>query len=199
VEGGHGGSGMSSIGGSIRVGELTGDTPIRHALKVNVWAQLYLHYNRADATQGYRWPALQADGYAANTDCTRWNDPNRYACYGGTNPKLEMGTLLAIPPTATEQSLGLTTPAARKLFRALQDYGAYIVDDTAWNAYAFGIQQEAIDEFQRVYGYSFDGSDGPFHNDLNKLFGALAIVDNNGPTSVGGGGVPRAPLAPPFN
>jgi hypothetical protein len=198
VEGGHGGSGMSSFGGSIRVGELTGAAPIRHALKVNVWGQLYLHYNKNEATPGYRWPALRADGYAANNDCTRWGDPNKYACYGGANPKLEMGALLAIPPGVNEASLNLQTPAARKLFRALQDYGAYIVDDTAWNAYAFGVQDEAIAEFQRVYGYSFDGSNGPFHDDINKLFGALAIVDNNSADSVGGGGTPRAPLAPPF-
>lgn len=109
-----------------------------------------------------------------------------------------MGALLAIPPGVNEASMNLQTPAARKLFRALQDYGAYIVDDTAWNAYAFGVQDEAIAEFQRVYGYSFDGSNGPFHDDINKLFSALAIVDNNSADSVGGGGTPRAPLAPPF-
>ena len=31
-----------------------------------------------------------------------------------------------------------------------------------------------------------------------KLFAALHVVDNNGPDSIGGGGTPRVPLAPPF-
>jgi hypothetical protein len=34
--------------------------------------------------------------------------------------------------------------------------------------------------------------------DMDRLFLALAVVDNNSATSVGGGGTPRQPLAPPF-
>ena len=45
LPGGHFGSGLSSIGGSIRLGELTGTQPIRHALKVVIWAQKYLYYS----------------------------------------------------------------------------------------------------------------------------------------------------------
>jgi hypothetical protein len=199
IEGGHGGSGLSSIGGSMRLGELIGKQPIRHVLKLNVWGVKYLHYHPKDATPGYRWPALRADAYAAQTYCKGdEGDPKRYPCYGGPNPKLEMGALLAIPPQVNVASLKLKTPAARKLFTALQNYGAYIVDDTAWNSYSFGIQQEAIAEFQRVYGYGLDGTAGVFHEDLNRLIPALAIVDNNSPQRLGGGGKPRAPLAPPL-
>jgi hypothetical protein len=36
IEGCHGGSGMSGIGGTIRQGELTGSQPIRHALKLSL-------------------------------------------------------------------------------------------------------------------------------------------------------------------
>ncbi|MEM9484360.1 MAG: hypothetical protein AAGA83_11775 [Cyanobacteria bacterium P01_F01_bin.116] len=36
IRGVHGGSGLSSIGGTIRLGELTNDEPIRHALKINL-------------------------------------------------------------------------------------------------------------------------------------------------------------------
>ncbi len=42
IYGGHGGSGLSSIGGSIRKGELIDDAPIQHALKVNIWSNKYL-------------------------------------------------------------------------------------------------------------------------------------------------------------
>jgi hypothetical protein len=33
---------------------------------------------------------------------------------------------------------------------------------------------------------------------MNRLFAQLRLVTNNGPTTVGGGGAPRAPLAPPL-
>ena len=46
------------------------------------------------------------------------------------------------------------------------------------------------------YGYDFQSHQGDFFNDVTTLFGVLNVVDNNGPTSIGGGGTPRAPMAP---
>lgn len=183
LPGGHGGSGLSSIGGSIRLGELTGSQPIRHALKINLWAQKYLYYS--SSKPGYRWPAERADNYAASG-------------YGGTNPSLVMGTLLAIPPSVTESSLGLQTPGGRKLFHALQNYGGYVVDDTAWDAHALSVEKGVLEQFRATFGYDFQGSSGAFYSDFIKLFKAVHIVDNNGANSIGGGGKPRAPLAPPI-
>lgn len=183
LPGGHGGSGLSSIGGSLRLGELTNNWPIRHALKVNLWARKYLYYSQSKP--GYRWPASRADSYAARE-------------YRGTNPNLVMGTLLAIPPRVTAASLGLQTPAGRKLFHALQDYGAYVVDDTAWNAHALSVENGVYQEFRATFGYDFYGTSGIFYDDFMKLFKALHIVYNNGPNNVGGGGTRRAPLAPPI-
>ena len=183
LRGGHGGSGLSSIGGSIRLGELTGSKPIRHALKINLWAQKYLYYS--SSKRGYRWPADRADSYAASV-------------YRGTNPRLVMGTLLAIPPGVKESSLGLRTPAGRKLFHALQDYGGYVVDDSYWNAHYLSVEKGGLEQFRATFGYDFQGTSGAFYNDFMKLFKALYIVDNNGPKSIGGGGKPRAPLAPPI-
>ena len=185
LPGGHGGSGLSSIGGTLRLGELTGTAPIRHALKANLWAKKYLHYSASSPTPGYRWPALRADSYASTG-------------YGGTNPQLVMGSLLAIPPSVTEASLGLRTPAGRKLFHALQDYGAYVVDDTAWNVHALSVQEGVLGEFKAFYGYDFVATSGDFFNDFNTLFRALHVVTNSSPSSVGGGGTPRVALAPPF-
>ena len=82
IAGGHGGSAMSSIGGSIRTGELTGSAPIRHALKLDVSGR-YLFYDQA--TGGKRWPAIVADGAAAQQ-------------YTGTVQALRMGALLALRP-----------------------------------------------------------------------------------------------------
>ncbi|MFD2611682.1 fibronectin type III domain-containing protein [Paenibacillus gansuensis] len=187
IGGTHWGSGLSAIGGSIRHGELTGTDPIKHALKLNVWGN-YLYYNASDPTKGYRWPADRSDAKSANT-------------YFGTNPKIEMGALMALHPTETEASLGLQTEAGKKLFHALQDYGAYIADDTGWDAYAFSLSNEAMFEFEEKYGYSFNQGSGAsgeakkYFDDFNKLITSLYVVDNNTAANVGGGGTRRQPLA----
>ncbi len=41
VEGCHSGSGLSGVGGSLRVGELEGAEPLRHALKINLHCAAY--------------------------------------------------------------------------------------------------------------------------------------------------------------
>ncbi len=183
IKGTHFGSGLSSIGGSIRLGELTNNQPISHALKLDIWGQKYLYYSAA--VPGYRWPAYIADANAANQ-------------YQGTNPKLVQGALLAIPTGTTAASLNLQTPAGQKLFSALQNYGTYIVDDSGWNAHYFCVEKGVLEEFSATYGYGFETSSGALYNDYMKLLQALQIVDNNGPNNIGGGGTPRVPLAPPI-
>jgi len=183
IKGGHLGSGLSSIGGSIRLSELTNNQPLHHALKILLWGEKYLYYSAA--MPGYRWPAYIADAKAAKQ-------------YHGTNPKLVQGSLLAIPVGTTAASLNLQTPPGIKLFSALQNYGAYVVDDAGWDAHYFCIEKGVFEEFRATYGYEFSGSSGAFYNDHIKLFKALQIVDNNEPNKVGGGGIPRAPLAPPI-
>lgn len=183
IGGAHFGSGLSSIGGSIRKGELTNNQPIRHALKVNIWGEKYLYHSQSNP--GFRWPADRADAKAANQ-------------YHGKNPALVQGSLLAIPASTTQESLNLQTPAAKKLFHALQDYGAYVADDAGWDAHYIDMDKGVIDEFRSSFGYDFEGSGGQFYDDFMKLFQALHIVDNNKASSVGGGGTPRAALAPPI-
>ncbi|WP_235622422.1 hypothetical protein [Nostoc sp. PCC 7524] len=184
IGGAHFGSGLSSIGGSIRKGELTGSQPIRHAIKLLIWGKKYLYYS--PTIPGYRWPADRSDKDAATN-------------YGGTNPALVQGSLLAILPSATEASLQLKTPAGKKLFHALQDYGGYIVDGAGWDAHYIAMEKGVSDEFRQTYGYNFGASDGVFYEDVTKLFQSLYIVDNNSPNSIGGGGSKRrAPLAPPI-
>ena len=57
--GAHGGSGLSSIGGTIRLGELLPDAPpIQHALKLQLNGPTYYY----DQRPGYVWPALHCDG-----------------------------------------------------------------------------------------------------------------------------------------
>ncbi len=181
IGGSHFGSALSAIGGSIRKGELINNEPIRHALKVDIWGEKYLYYSQSNP--GYRWPATRADSNAAKQ-------------YHGQNSSLVQGSLLAIPPDVTEANLQLQTPAAKKLFHALQDYGAYVVDDSGWDTHYFAMEKGVLSEFNTTYGYNFEGGSGAFYEDFMKLFQALHIVDNNGANNIGGGGNPRVSLAP---
>ncbi len=191
IKGTHYGSGLSAIGGSIRLGELTSDEPIRHALKLNVYAKNYLYYDQ-NAKKGYIWPADRHDSYAGNSS-------NNNA-YGGTNPKLRMGTLLTIPQNVTPESLGITTKPGKKLFYALQNYGCYIVDDSAWSCYAWSAEAGVRDEVQNKLGIDIDttSTSSSYYKDCIALITNLYIVTNNSPTSIGGGGTPCKPLAPDF-
>lgn len=190
IRGAHGGSGMSSIGGTLRMGELVPNGVIRHALKVNLYAQKYLAFNN-DETPGYRWPAIRADGYAtADT-------------YGGQVQALEMGALLALLPSFDVEQL--QTAPARIVAQAFIDYGGYVVDDTAWDVFAlateWGPAGRVTDEFKEVWGYEMETNDKehPWAQDMILLFTSLQVVNNNSSTATGGGGTPRQPLAPPFD
>lgn len=184
--GGHGGSGLSSIGGTIRLGELTGDEPIRHALKINLWGEKYLSYTEGlQGGLGYRWPAVKADREAERL-------------YGGQVEALKMGSLLAIPPGVTPESLGIETEPALKIFYALQDYGGYVVDDTAWDAHSIITENGVLQEFEHEYGHRLNDRSSEFFDEVMTLFTALHVVNNNSPDNIGGGGTPRAPLAPPI-
>ncbi len=183
IGGSHFGSGLSAIGGSIRKGEFTSNQPIRHALKVIIWGEKYLYYSKS--IPGYRWPAERADSNAANQ-------------YHGKNSAVVQGSLLAIPPRVTAASLNLQTPPGKKLFHALQDYGAYVVDDAGWDTHYLAVEKGVPEEFRKTFGYDFGGTSGKFYDDFTKLFQALYIVDNNGSKSVGGGGTRRVALAPPI-
>jgi hypothetical protein len=125
IAGAHGASGMSSIGGTVRVGELVPGGVIRHALKVNVFGRKNYHFDAREATPGYRWPAKSADGYAG--------DPKSSCAYGGGVPAMRIGSLVALKPDFSIEAL--RSEPARILARALMDYGAYTVDDTCWDVY----------------------------------------------------------------
>jgi hypothetical protein len=187
--GAHGGSGLSAIGGTLRLGELRpGGGHVRHALKIELWkAENYFTCATGAACQ-FRWPATSGETNTAGTNVSAMRE----------------GSLLALPATLDLTALGLETAPALSLAWTLQNYGGYIVDDTAWSVYALAVETgpdgRFLDQFQQDYGFTFTPSskDTPWGRDMDRLFLALAVVDDNGPSSVGGGGVPRQPLAPPF-
>jgi hypothetical protein len=186
--GAHGGSALSSIGGTIRLGELLPNAPpIQHALKLQLFASTYYY----DQRPGYVWPALHCDSYAFNPE-----DP---AHYGGKDIYLSPGSLLAIPSNITVK---VTTIPGQKLLFALQNYGGYLCDDTYFNRGTVGTEHGVTDEFQAAYGYAFgSGPTGPgaaWYADMLTLFQSLRVVINNSKSSIGGGGTPLQPPPPPI-
>lgn len=196
ILGAHGGSGLSSIGGTLRNEELMSPTDtIRHVLKINVWAQMNLSYSPLN--QGFRWPAVKADYNAAGI----------YGSASGANPVPQclMGALLALPLSMNIDNMGFETVPGKILARAFQTYGAYIVDNANWNVYSIATewshQGRFKSNFMAAWGFDFDiqSKNHPWARDMDRIFMNLAVVDNNTPFSIGGGGIPLAPLAPPFS
>jgi lysophospholipase L1-like esterase len=202
IEGAHGGSHLSAIGGTLRVGELTSGV-IKHVLKINLWGR----ENFYNGNGGHRWPAPQADG--------GYNDPSQANYYGGTNPEMRVGALLALNKdvvleSLTNNSLGLQTEAGLIIARALKNYGAYTVDNTAWDTYAIiseiGPAGRVSDEFKSLYGYDmnyYGNPNTPWASDINKIFANLFVISNNAEGNVGGGPTTDltnrlAPPAPDF-
>lgn len=193
--GAHGGSGLSALGGSLRLGELrpgAAQGP-RHALKVNVYAKemLFRCTVRSDC---FRWPATKADSYAVGHYGVASSSPNR---------AMKMGALLAIPASRSLSSLGLETAPGRQLAWTLQNYGAYIVDDTFGPSFMFNVETGPDGSFRQQFKVDWGmeleqrvRDNTPWSRDVQRLMQALHVVDNNTPTSIGGGGVPRQPLAP---
>ncbi|HMH19439.1 MAG TPA: hypothetical protein VK572_14985 [Burkholderiales bacterium] len=205
--GSHGGSQLSAIGGSIHLGELRPGKPVRHALSIGVDTPVVLH-SCATANDCFRWPAYVAD--AGATDPTRG--------YGSRNPSavagMKMGALLAIPASVDINTLGLKTEPGMMLAWTLQNYGAYIVDSTGGPAFDIdadigpdGSKEQEFnnDAWSSTSPFSAPGqfsqrvnSNMPWTSDVQALMRALWLVDNNGPDTIGGGGTPRQPLAPPL-
>jgi len=199
--GAHGGSKLSSLGGSIRMGELRpGQQGMHHALKVALFKQM-AYYNCSLTSECYRWPASTADGGAVSNYGSIIDPRNTTRTQ---NRAMKMGALLALPPSVDINTLGLSEPG-KQLAWTLQNYGAYIVD--SYGGPVFGLDAESGPdgdkgvEFYSDYGFhitTYAGSGSAWTNDLQKIIPLLAVVDNNSPTSIGGGGTPRQPIAPPF-
>jgi len=196
ISGAHGGSGLSAIGGALRLGELTPTSgPIRHALKVNIYGKKNIYYDAE--TKGFRWPAKRADGYASGNYYIERKLEIVKAC--------RMGALLALPVKINLDSLGFETKPARILAEAFQNYGAYLVDDTAWDVYAIMTEWSPIgrfdDDFKKNWGFSMktNSKNTAWDRDMDRIFLNLHVVDNNTATTTGGGGKTLMPLAPPFS
>ncbi len=201
ITGAHGGSKLSTLGGTFRLGELrplpAGTDPyssgMRHAIKINVDTRSALHPCSVK-TDCYTWPAQSAD----------WDALTYYGSQPGlvaAPVEMKMGALLALAGDVDIRNLGLKTDAAKQLAWTLQNYGAYITDDSGGAAYGFGTEEGTngsfVEQFKADWGFEFgqrvrDGSD--WVKDMQTLIKNLSVVTNNKPGSIGGGGTPRQPL-----
>lgn len=204
--GGHAGSGLSSIGGTLRLRDMEPGATIEHTLQMNPWAVTTLYYDDTPGgNEGFRWPAVRDDAYA--------NDAATGRHYQGSVPEVRMGALMALLPTFDEFTL--TTDLAQRIATALKTYGAYFVDDSSRNVFSVnmcweqrqnGEAQTATQRFLELYGYPIDERDPnhPWVVDMRTIFGSLHVVDSNDEFNIGGGptGDPvakrRAPFAKPL-
>jgi hypothetical protein len=204
--GAHGGSRLSAFGGSLRLGELRpGGPPPRHALKIDVYAKQALHACRSKQ-DCFRWPALVADSYAVGHYGTLRLGKKTVDLNDDSDAPpvaMKMGALLAIPANKSLASLGLETEPAKMLAWTLQNYGAYIVDDTLGASFALtaetGPNGSFAAQFKADWGFELEQrvrDNTHWTRDMQRIVAALAVVDNNGPDRIGGGGKPLQPLAP---
>lgn len=174
---GHGGSGMSVLGGLIRPGELTGITPLDHCLAISLDAHLY--YKRAATpSQSFRWPAAKCDSYAGDLSTAGY--------YNGTNPNLMPGSLLCIPAAVPIPAAVSANSKALIVWNAMVRYGAYCVEDTAWDHAQFSIDSTCASDLDATLGTLLN----------TYMMPNLSVVTNNAPTAIGGGGAQLQPTAP---
>eukprot|EP00037_Helgoeca_nana_P006337 m.58457 g.58457 ORF g.58457 m.58457 type:complete len:772 (+) comp17225_c0_seq1:86-2401(+) len=206
--GAHGGSGLSAIGGTVRLGELGPGGTIQHAIKLEFfgdawyWGATTLQPSTQEnggRTQ-YTWPATGSD----DDSVSRGHKPPGYS---GTSPHIVPGALLALPPLVATQLL-IKHPIALKIREALTSYGGYLVDSSSGyaNKVSICMAQGVNEELQSAYNVSFAaphgvtarGQGADLYGELVLLLQNLHAVVNNGPETIGGGGTPLVPLAPPL-
>jgi hypothetical protein len=158
IVGGTRASGVPAFAGLIRAHELE-RLDIPHALAVAVPGSAL--------RSGPVWPATRQDDDAATS-------------YSGALP---MGSLVALPPDVDVQELPLT-PEGLALARALQDYGAYVVDRSD----AVSLYCEWTCDAERAER---------MEEEWRFLHPLTRVVTNNGKDRAGGGGLPRVPARAP--
>jgi hypothetical protein len=191
LTGGTGASGVSALGGTLRLGELRpGGAPPRHALRLHLDAAE--NVAACDApTECHRWPATTANSYGPST-------------YGGAVPALRLGALLVLHRDQDIAALGLESEPGRQIAWTLRHFGAYVVNDAARSVYSFAgeLSPRGSFEEQLRQDWSLDTfplpEDTPLARDMQRIFAALFVVDDNGPESIGGAGEPLTQTAPPL-
>lgn len=181
--GGSGGSGLSALGGTFGPEDWRADRPIRHALKIGLHQARYYYFDPAQPGSCFRWPADRCDGFHAAGGASG---------YGGSNPALRMGSLLALPKDADARRWSLETTLGARLLAALRDYGAYVSTSAGKDILLLVVDHEVRPELDAWVA----ANRAAWLRDINRLLPRLEVIDNNAPDRIGGGGAPLAPSAP---
>jgi hypothetical protein len=149
-------AGTPGMAGLIRAHEVKNKS-IPHALAIAV--------PDAVLKSGFVWPAKS-------------QDTNGATAYKGQVP---MGSLLAIPGSVNLSTMGLS-PEGLALGKALQNYGAYVVDRSGMDSLYCEVACDATAVARMA-------------TDWKKLQLQMRAVTNNTSSTVGGGGTPRVAAA----
>lgn len=202
----HGGHAtqLNGMAHALRAADFTGPA-IRHALGLELCGPRNYKYSGSVGTS-FRWPAVQCDSYAgtawtATGNGTSPNGTHYSFTYGSLNPSLpsymQIGALLAIHPSKVYADYAVTTALGKKFFDCLQNYGGYALDDSAgydyWNSANLTIRADAYSALNAVGGLT-----QAVRDEIARMIGDLYVITNNSSSTIGGGGTPRQPLAPPF-
>lgn len=133
LTGGHGAARIGH-GGVLRGTDLT-DTDILHVLDILANPD---YLSRSNG--GYRWPALAADANYANSSSAGY--------YAGSVPSMRMGSLVTIPQ---DYDLSALDAFHQKLGRCLKTFGAYILDITAWDAWALAVDSNYSSNYTALF------------------------------------------------
>ena len=195
--GSHGGSGLSALGGTIRLHEWRPGGRIPHATKI-VLDTGRVCYDHSTQAACWTWPADRADSGAVT------NYGNNIST--AIPPEARMGMLLTL--TAGFDTEALQTEPARILARSIKEYGTYLCDgdnglDVAMFAVEWSESGRFIDQFHTdfgIKGFHRPAQDGTastlqqqFWADMYSIYTAFQIVTNNTISTPGGGtiGAPR--------
>lgn len=144
----HGGAYLA--GGEVTLREL--ETVIPHAIAINIWAAKYL----SNTGGGFVAPARHAD--------TGYDDPFSGNYYGGNITTIKMGSRFGIPAGVSAGSLGVSSVHGLALYTAFRTYGAYVVDNTGWDAIAINCTPDANSALSAI------------QSEIAAIFGALQLV-----------------------
>lgn len=177
-EGIHTASGLSAMGGTIRKDELLNDEPINHALKVRISSNRFLYY-KGEEIPGYRYPARRTDSYAVN-------NIKEKVRYSGVNKHVVQGTLFTLPKDLTPQDIGLKSKMGKKIFYAIQNYGAYVSDSQAIHSIGFFCEYDVKKELTDTIGMRTEGwmkdcvlpNERDWAHDLNHIFEKMLAEAN---------------------
>lgn len=187
ISGAQGGSKLSALGGTLRLGELRpGGQGPRHALKCVIDSAKYL-YKATVYADTFRWPATVSDAGAVGDYGTDTNN---------TNTAMKMGSLLALHPSSTLPTT-LRTEPGRQIAWTIQNFGMYIVDSTGADFLIpteEGYHGSFTSQFASDYGFAYAQRANAGTNwvaDIIDIVNALYVVNNNTASTIGGGGTPR--------